>query len=78
MKLIFQNPFKGVQLFFAKRLKEKIEKKVLVHQTVNDLQKLINEYRLIMKKESKLSSNERRKVIEDVEKYIEDGYITAK
>lgn len=76
MKLI--NPFKAIRLFFAKKLKEKVEKKVLIHQTNNRLQELIDEYRLIMKKQSNLSASERKKVIEAVEKYIEDSYITAK
>ena len=76
MKLI--NPFKSIRLFFAKKLKAKVEKKVLIHRTNKRLQELIDDYRLIMKKESNLSSSERKKVIEAVEKYIEDGYITAK
>lgn len=73
MKLI--NPFKVIRLFFAKKLKAKIEKKVLVHETNNRLQELIDEYRLIMKKESNLSASERKKVIEDVEKYMASGHI---
>lgn len=72
------NPLKAIRLFFAKRLKAKVQKKVLIHQVNNELQSLIDEYRLIQKRESNLTSNQRRKVIEKVEKYIETGHIIAK
>jgi hypothetical protein len=72
------NPFKLIRLFFAKKLKETIEKKVLIHQFNKDLQELIDEYRLIQKRESNLTSNQRRKVIEKVHNYIETGHIIAK
>lgn len=69
------NPLKAIRLFFAKKLKAKVEKKVLIHQTNNRLQELIVEYRLILKKQSKLPSTERKKIVEQVEKYIESGHI---
>lgn len=70
------NPFKAIKLFFAKRLQQKIEKKVLIHQTEKYLENLIKDYRLIMKKESDLSASRRKQVVEEVEKYIESGHIT--
>jgi hypothetical protein len=70
------NPFKAMRLFFAKKLKAKVEKKVLIHQTNNRLQELIDEYRLIMKKESTLPSTRRREIIDQVEKFIESGHIS--
>lgn len=74
MKLI--NPIKAIRLFFAKKLKVKVETKVLIHETEKHLEKLISEYRLIMKKESDLPSTRRREIIEQVEKFIESGHIS--
>ncbi len=70
------NPFKAIRLFFAKKLKAKVEKKVLIHQTNKRLQELIDDYRLIMKKESDLPSTRRREIIEQVERFIESGHIS--
>lgn len=70
------NQFKAIKLFFAKRLQQKIEKKVLIHQTEKYLENLIKDYRLIMKKQSDLSASRRKQVVEEVEKYIESGHIT--
>jgi hypothetical protein len=72
------NPFKPIQLFFAKILKQRIEKRVQKHQTIKYLEYLIEEYRLIQKKESKLSSTERRKVIKAIDDYVESGHIIEK
>jgi hypothetical protein len=72
------NPIKSIRHFFAKKLKQKMEKKILEKRTTEHLQWLIDEYRLIQKKESKLSASERKKVIEQVEKYIETGHIVPK
>lgn len=71
------NPIKSIKLFFAKKLQKKIEKKIIEKKTTDYLQWLIDEYRLIQKKESQLSLSERNKVISEIEKYIESGYINV-
>lgn len=77
MKFNFKlrNPFNLLREYCTKRLKEKIEKKLVIIHNNNTLQELIDEYRLIMKKESTLPLAKRKEVIEEVEKYMESGHI---
>jgi len=77
-KFKLRNPFNLLREYCTKRLKAKIEKKLVIIHNNNTLQELIDEYRLIMKKESTLPLAKRKEVIEEVEKYMESGHIIQK
>ena len=55
-----------------------MKKKILEKRTNEHLQWLIDEYRLIQKKESQLSASERRNIISQIDRYIESGHIVPK
>lgn len=59
----------------AEKLKAKLQQDEVNRHTEKYLQSLIDEYRLILKKKSNLSSAKRQNVIDQVEKYMESGHI---
>lgn len=77
-KFKFSNPITSIRNHFAKKLKDKIEKKIKEKQVNDHLQWLIDEYRLILKKESNLSASQRKDVMNQVENYINTGHIVPK
>ena len=59
----------------AEKLKAKLQQDEVNRQTEKYLQSIIDEYRLIMKKQSNLSAAKRQEVIDQIEKYMESGHI---
>ena len=59
----------------AEKLKAKLQQDEVNRQTEKYLQSIIDEYRLIMKKQSNLSAAKRQEVIDKIEKYMESGHI---
>lgn len=67
-----KNPIKE---FFRKRAEKKARIKAKLDSVLNDYNSLINEYKLIQEKKSRLSSSQRQFVIARVLYLIKKGHI---
>jgi len=63
-----------IKNYFKKRADKKARIKAKTESLINDYEKLLNEYRLIQEKKSKLSYNQRQFVVSRVLYLIKKGH----